>query len=96
MIKITHNMRCSKSRGSLEILKESGSDFEIVNYLSGELSKKDLRNILEKLEMTAEQITRKAEALFKEKFKNTSKNFSEDQWIDMLIKNPSLIERPIV
>jgi arsenate reductase len=79
MIKITHSNMCSKSRDSLEMLRESGVDFEIINYLSGELSKYDISNILVKLKMTAEQITRKTETLFKKKFKNNSKDFSEEE-----------------
>ena len=89
-------MKCSKSRGSLEILKESGVEFEIVNYLVGELSEFNLENILEKLEITAEQITRKGENLFKENFSEKSKNFSQKDWVETLIENPSLIERPII
>jgi len=89
-------MKCSKSRSSLGILEESGMDFEIVNYLNGELSGMELKNILKKLEMSAEQITRKGEKIFKEKFKKDAENFSEEQWIKMLLENPSLIERPII
>lgn len=89
-------MKCSKSRSSLGILEESGIDFEIVNYLNGELSENELKEILQKLKMTAEQITRKGEKIFKEKFKKDAENFSEEQWIKMLLENPSLIERPII
>lgn len=78
MIKITHNSRCSKSRNSLEILKNSGVDFEVVNYLDGDLNKKELENILEKLNFSAEEIVRRGEKVFVENFKEKSKTFSEN------------------
>jgi len=96
MIKITHNSRCSKSRNSLKILQESGADFQIVDYLNKELSERELEEILKKLKMTAEQITRKGEKIFKEKFKESFKNFSEEEKIKILLENPILIERPII
>lgn len=77
MIKITHNNKCSKSRSSLEILKNSGVDFEVINYLDGDLSGKELKNILEKLNISAEKIVRKGEKIFTENFREKSKNFSE-------------------
>ena len=96
MIKITHNNRCSKSRNSLQILQDSAVKIKVVNYLNGELSETDLKDILGMLEMTAEQITRKSEKLFKEKFKEKFSNLSEEEKIKVLIKNPILIERPII
>jgi arsenate reductase len=61
----------------LEILKNSGVDFEIINYLNGELKEKEFKNILEKLNISVEKIVRKGEKVFKENFKEKSKSFSE-------------------
>ena len=96
MVKITHNNRCSKSRNSLKILQDSGIQFQTINYLNGELSKKDFLEILKKLNFTANQITRKGEKIFKEKFKKDWEKFSENQKIKILLENPILIERPII
>ena len=46
MIKIYHNNRCSKSREGLQILEESGKQFEIVKYFENVPTKKELKNIL--------------------------------------------------
>lgn len=46
------------------------------------------------LGMKAEEIVRKGEPLYKEKF--ARKNFTETQWIKILSENPILIERPII
>ena len=44
--------------------------------------------------MKPEQILRKGEAIFKEKYKG--KNLAEDEWIKAMIEHPKLMERPIV
>jgi len=91
---IYHNNRCTKSRCALELIEKKTKDFEVVEYLKTPPSEKEMKKILIKLGMKAEEIVRKKESLFKEKFQG--KNFSEDQWIGILAENPILIERPIV
>ena len=46
MIKIYHNPRCRKSREGLQILQESGKDFEIIEYLKESLSFDEVKAIL--------------------------------------------------
>ncbi len=93
-VTIFHNPRCGKSRDTLAILEKKGVTPEIVEYLKAPPTKKDLRVILKKLGMKPEQIVRKGEDVFKQKFAN--KTLSDEQWLDALAKNPILIERPIV
>jgi len=94
MVQIFHNNRCSKSRETLDILKEQGQQVEIVEYLKQAPTAAELKQLLQKLNMKPEQIVRKGEALYKEQF--AGKTFSDEEWIDILISNPVLIERPIV
>ncbi len=94
MIKIYHNPRCKKSREGLEILERSGKNFEIIKYLEDIPSKKLLKEIISKLGIDPEQLLRKNEAIWKEKFKG--KNLSDDEIVDAMVSNPKLIERPIV
>lgn len=91
---IWHNNRCSKSRNALQLLEEKNVDVEIVNYLETPPTKAELKEVLTKLDMKAEQIIRKGEAAYKENFKG--KELSEAEWIDAMIAYPKLIERPIV
>lgn len=93
-VKILHNSRCSKSRKAVAALEENNIDFEIVNYLEGILSENDIKTLLKKLNKSAEDIVRKGEDLYKEKYK--LKSFSEAEWISILQQNPKLIERPIL
>jgi arsenate reductase len=94
MIKIYHNPRCRKSREGLAIVESSGKDFEIINYLKEIPSKDELRKVIEYLTLRPEQLVRKNEAIWKEKFKG--ENLSDDQIIDAMLAYPKLIERPIV
>ena len=89
-----HNPRCSKSRCALELVQKKIKDVQVIEYLKTPPTEKELKDILKKLGMKAEDIIRKKEDLFKKKF--LGKIFSGPQWIKILAKNPILIERPIV
>lgn len=95
MTTIYHNPRCSKSRASLEMLEAKGIKPTIIRYLDTPPDKSELAQILDKLGLQAEQIVRKGETLFGELGLN-DKTLSNDDWIDVLVQNPKLIERPIV
>ena len=91
---VYHNPRCSKSRIALLYLDEKGKEYEVVEYLKVIPSETEMKSILSKLDMKAEDLLRKNEAVFKEKYKG--KDLSEGEWIKAMIENPKLIERPIV
>ena len=94
MIKVLHNNVCSKSRAILEHLDENNVQFEIIDFILNPLTEIELKTVLKKLGKSAEELIRKGDKLFKEEFSN--KSFSEDEWISILLKNPTLIERPIL
>lgn len=93
-MKIYHNTRCKKSRAGLQYLQKKTSDFEIVEYLKNEFSVAELTDIFKKLGKKPEEMIRKQEQVFKEKFKG--KNFSDAEWIKIIAENPKLLNRPIV
>ncbi len=94
MITIYHNNRCSKSRCALDILKESGKEFEVVNYLEATPTAKELTAILKKLGIKAHDLIRKTEAVYIENYKG--KELTEREWIQAMAEHPILIERPII
>ncbi|MBN4052251.1 arsenate reductase (glutaredoxin) [Sphingobacteriaceae bacterium AH-315-L07] len=94
MMKIYHNPRCRKSRETLGILQDKGIDIEIVEYLKKPPTKEELVVVLKYLNIPAEAIIRKGESVFKDNYKG--KTLTESEWIEVLIRNPVLIERPIV
>ncbi len=94
MIKIYHNPRCTKSRQGLEVIEKSGEQFEIVKYLENIPTKDELKKVLGYLNIPAENLVRKNEAIWKENYRG--KNLSEEEILDAMIQYPKLIERPIV
>ncbi len=92
--KIYHNPRCSKSRQTLQLLRENGIEAEIIEYLKDVPTEKELKEVLEQLNLKAVDIIRKGEAIFKENYKG--KDLTNDEWIKAMVENPKLIERPIV
>ena len=94
MLQIYHNPRCRISRQVLEIIRNSGTEVEVTEYLKTIPTVKELKILLAKLNMKPLEIVRSGESLFKEKFKN--KKFTDEEWLQILHENPLLIERPIV
>jgi len=94
-ITIWHNPRCSKSRDSLALLEARGIEAEVVKYLDEVPSKEELQNMLSMLGMTsARELMRTKETIYKEL--NLAEENLEDSLLDAMVKNPKLIERPIV
>ncbi len=94
MIQIYHNPRCSKSREGLQILEDSGKEFEVVEYMKNPLTTKELKELIKKLGIKPMDLVRKNETIWKENFKD--KNLTDSEIIQALHQFPSLIERPIV
>ena len=94
-MKIYHNPRCSKSRQTLELLqKNTNEKIEIVEYLNNIPTEKELTEIIKLLKIKPEELIRKGEDVYKEKFKG--KTLKDSEWIKAMVENPKLIERPIV
>ncbi len=93
-MKIYHNPRCSKSRKTLSLIKEKNQKIEIIEYLKNNLTISELENIINKLNMQPIDLVRKNEKIWKENLKK--KKRSQQEIIKLMIKNPKIIERPIV
>lgn len=93
-ITIYHNGECTKCKGALEMLQERNIPHQVRFYLAEPLSKEEVKDILQKLGITAHNLARTGEPLYKELFEG--KELSEEEWINVLVENPILIQRPIV
>ena len=93
-MKIYHNPRCRKSREILTLILDNGKAPEIVEYLKSPPSADELRAIIDLLGISAQDLIRKGEDIFKTEYKG--KELSDAEWIDAMIQNPKLIQRPIV
>ncbi|MDD5052190.1 MAG: arsenate reductase (glutaredoxin) [Sulfuricurvum sp.] len=91
---IWHNPKCSKSREALKLLEEKGGLFEVFKYLDIPPSREEIETLLKKLGVSARELMRTKEDLYKEL--GLAKIEDESALIDALTENPKLIERPIL
>lgn len=91
---IYHNPNCTKSRATLALLKERGLEPRVIEYLNTPPTAPELKSIVGKLGITAEQLVRKGEEIYRARY--AGKTLADDDWIEAMILHPILIERPIV
>jgi arsenate reductase (glutaredoxin) len=94
-VKIFHNPRCTKSRQTLQLLKDRGIEPEVVEYLKTPPSAAELADILDKLGIEPRDLMRKQEAEYKANGLDSSA-LDKQSLIDGMVSHPILIERPIV
>lgn len=94
VVTIYHNPRCGKSRAALALLEERGIEPAVIEYLKTPPTKDELRALVAKLGIAPENLVRKGEEIYKQKYKG--KTLTDDQWLDALVRDPILLERPIV
>jgi arsenate reductase (glutaredoxin) len=86
---------CTTCRNALKILNEKGTAFEAINYYQKPFSKKGLTELIEKLNITPKDLLRKNEKIYREPGLSR-RDLSDSEIIDLMIKHPDLIPRPIV
>ena len=94
-VTIYHNPRCSKSRQTLELLNDAGSETEVIEYLKNPPTHEELRTILQMLGLRPRDLMRTKEAEYKENHLDNP-DLSDDELIEAMVRIPKLIERPIV
>ena len=94
-VQIMHNPRCSKSRTTLQLLRDNGVEPEIILYLETPPDADVLTSILDKLDMQPRDLMRKGQQEYKEMGLG-NEQLSDEQLIAAMIEAPILIERPIV
>jgi arsenate reductase len=95
MVRIYHNPRCSKSRATLELLRDRGIEPEIVEYLVQPPDPATLRDLLGQLGLNARQLLRPGEPEYHDLGLDDQK-LPEDDIIKAMAEHPRLIQRPIV
>ena len=92
-ISIYHNPRWGKSRESVKILEKSSSSFTIIEYLKTGFTYNELSDLLDKLNLSPIDIIRTNDNDYKN---NHSDGMSDKQLIELIIKFPKILERPII
>ena len=91
--KIYHNPKCSKSRQTLELLKQNGIEPQVIEYLKNSLDESTLLEIIDALDVPVSQLVRTKEAQYKETPFDIN---SVESVVSNLTINPILMERPVV
>ena len=94
-VQILHNPRCSKSRATLQLLRDNGVEPEIILYLETPPDAHRLTSILARLDMQPRELLRKGQPEYKEMGLD-NRQLSDAQLVAAMVKTPILIERRIV
>src|SRR4051794_23781454 len=92
---IYHNPMCGTSRKTLEILRDSGADVWVREYLKTPPDRDELARLYERAGITPRQGLRAKEPLAEE-LGLTGPDATDDDVLDAMVRHPILIERPIV
>lgn len=90
-----HNQRCSKSRGACDLLTDAGASFDEKRYLDDPPTAKELDAVLTALGMEPWELARMGESVAKDLGLKTL-DHDRAKWIEIMVANPILIERPIL
>lgn len=90
---IYHNPRCSKSRQALALLEEAGVVPQVRLYLNAPLSRAELLELVEQLQLPVRDVMRRGESVYKEL---NLVEANEEALLSAIVEHPILLERPIV
>ena len=94
-VTIYHNPACSKSRGTLELLRERGVEADVVEYLRTPPGPETLTRVLGLLAGPPGDLVRK-DKRFRELGLREADHTSREQVVALLVRHPELMERPVV
>ena len=77
------------------LLRESGVDYEKVNYFVEPIGERKLRELLRKMGLAPRELLRKGEAAYRE-LNLADTATTDDEIIRAMVEHPELIQRPIV
>ncbi|MER8726015.1 arsenate reductase (glutaredoxin) [Mesorhizobium sp. M0213] len=94
-ITIYHNPDCGTSRNTLAMIRQSGEEQEVIEYLKNPPSRQKLVELIAAMGMTPRQLLREKGTSYGELGLGDPK-WSDDEILDFMLAHPILINRPIV
>ena len=94
-IKIYHNPACGTSRNTLELIRNTGQEPEVIEYLKTPPNKAKLMTLIEKSGLSVREAMRKNVEPY-EKLELAQEHWSDGQLISFMLEYPILINRPFV
>ena len=86
---------CTTCRQVYNVLKENNVDFEAVNYYVDPIPKSKLKELLKKMGISAAELLRKKEPIYKE-LNLADRKLTDGEIVDLMVQHPDLMQRPIV
>jgi len=94
-ITIYQKPTCSTCRQAVQLLRDSGKPFTAINYYEQPFAKSQLKALLKKAGLSPKDVLRAKEDIYRE-LGLARKTLSDDVLVDLMIKHPDLIQRPLV
>jgi arsenate reductase (glutaredoxin) len=94
-IKIYHNPKCGTSRNTLALIKNSGENPEVIEYLMNPPTKAELKQLIADMGEGLRAVIRTKEAIYTA-LNMKDERLSDDALMDLMLAHPILINRPIV
>lgn len=94
-VTIYHNPACGTSRNTLAMIRNSGTEPEVIEYLKTPPGKEELAALVAAMGITARELLRRKGTPYDELGLDDPK-WTDEQLLDLMAKHPILIERPIV
>ena len=95
MITIYHNPACGTSRNTLALIRNSGEEPTVIEYLQTPPSRETLQKLIADMGISPRELLRQKGTPYAELGLDDPK-WSDDELIDFMLQHPILIERPIV
>ena len=86
---------CTTCKEVYQILNDTQTNFDAVDYFTDPIPKAKLRELIQKLGLPVEELIRKKDQLYTD-LRLGEKQLTEGQWLDLLAIYPDLLQRPIV
>ncbi len=94
-VTIYHNPACGTSRNTLAMIRQSGEEPNVIEYLKAPPSREQLAALIAAMGLTARDILRQKGTPYDE-LGLGNPDLTEDQLLDRMVEHPILINRPIV
>jgi arsenate reductase (glutaredoxin) len=94
-VTIYHNPACGTSRNTLAMIRQSGEEPEVIEYLKAPPSRERLRELAQAMGVPVRALLREKGTPYAE-LNLADAKWSDDELIDFMLAHPVLIQRPIV
>jgi len=94
-VTIYHNPACGTSRNTLAMIRQSGEEPEVIEYLETPPTKKKLEALIKAMGISPRALLRRKGTPY-DALGLDDESLSDDRLIDAMVAHPVLINRPIV